>query len=213
MPSGSSAPDIIAKLLQLVRQGQCQTIQDLADEIKIGYGTCLWILTAELGMHRVAAKFVPRILTVDQKQQCVSVCEELQQISFDNAVFLSRVITDDESWIYGYDPETKPMEKSKLTETEKSETGEEQIQEYALAGQTVNTACYCDLLRQLCEKVLRFWPKLWRQKNWLLHHDNALSHTSFFPPANFFTKSYMTVDPYPPYSPDLAPCNFSLFPN
>jgi hypothetical protein len=34
---------------------------------------------------------------------------------------LSRVITCDESWIYGYDPETAkilPTEKSKLAETE-----------------------------------------------------------------------------------------------
>jgi hypothetical protein len=58
-------------------------------------------------MHRVAAKFVPRILTADRKQQCVNVCEEVHQVAFDDATFLSRVITGDESWIYGYDPETK----------------------------------------------------------------------------------------------------------
>jgi hypothetical protein len=68
---------------------------------------CQWILTAELGMHHVAAKFVSRILTADQKQQHVSVCEEFRQIASDDATFLSRVITGDKSWIYGYDPETK----------------------------------------------------------------------------------------------------------
>jgi hypothetical protein len=72
----------------------------------IGYGTFQQILTAELGMHHVAAKFVPRILIADQKQQHVNVCEELHQIASDNATFLSRVITGDDSWIYGYDPET-----------------------------------------------------------------------------------------------------------
>ena len=35
------------------------------------------VLTEELGMHRVAAKFVPRILTGDQKQQRGNVCTEL----------------------------------------------------------------------------------------------------------------------------------------
>jgi metal-dependent amidase/aminoacylase/carboxypeptidase family protein len=50
---------------------------------------------------------VPRILTVDQKQQCVNVYEELRQIASDDATFLSRVITGDLSWIYGYDLETK----------------------------------------------------------------------------------------------------------
>jgi hypothetical protein len=43
-----------------------------------------------------------------------------------------------------------------------------------------------------------------------LHHDNAPSHTSFFT-REFLAKSDMTVIPHPPYSPDLAPCNFSLF--
>ena len=63
--------------------------------------------TEELGMQRFAAKFVPRILTDDQKQQRVSVCTELRQLAPDDETFLSRVITGDESWVYGYDPETK----------------------------------------------------------------------------------------------------------
>jgi hypothetical protein len=46
-------------------------------------------------MHRVTAKFVPRILTADQKHQRVDVCEDLCQITSDDAT-LSRVITDDE---------------------------------------------------------------------------------------------------------------------
>jgi hypothetical protein len=48
-----------------------------------------------------------RFLTADQKQQRVNVCKELHQIASDDASFLSRVIIGDESWIYGYDPETK----------------------------------------------------------------------------------------------------------
>jgi hypothetical protein len=47
-----------------------------------------------------------QFMTADQKQQCVNVYEELRQIASDNETFLSRVITGDESWIYGYDPET-----------------------------------------------------------------------------------------------------------
>jgi hypothetical protein len=58
-------------------------------------------------MYCVATKFVPRILTADQKQQRVNVCEELRQIASNVAAFSSRVITGDESWIYGDDPETK----------------------------------------------------------------------------------------------------------
>jgi hypothetical protein len=48
-----------------------------------------------------------RFLAADQKQQCVNVCEQLRQIASDDATFFSRLITGDESCIYGYDPETK----------------------------------------------------------------------------------------------------------
>jgi hypothetical protein len=58
-------------------------------------------------MHHVTAKAAFRILTADQKQQCVNVYEELRQITSDNATFLSKVVTGDESWIYSYDPGKK----------------------------------------------------------------------------------------------------------
>jgi len=58
-------------------------------------------------MHHVAAKFVPRILTADQKQQRVNICAELRLLASNDETFLSRVFTGDESWVYGYDPETK----------------------------------------------------------------------------------------------------------
>jgi histone-lysine N-methyltransferase SETMAR len=82
--------------------------------------------------------------------------------------------------------------------------------EFVLAGQTFNSAYYYDVLWQLNENVRRLRPEFWRQKNWLLHHDNTPSHTSFFT-TKFFNKKNMTVVPHPPYSPDLAPCDFSLF--
>jgi hypothetical protein len=73
--------------------------------------------------------------------------------------------------------------------------------EFALTDQTVNSAYYCDALRRLLKNMRRLRPELWRQKNWLLHHDNIPSH---FSPGNFPTKSNMTVVPHPPY--------LSLFP-
>jgi hypothetical protein len=46
--------------------------------------------------------------------------------------------------------------------------------------------------------VRRLRPELWRQKNWLLHHDNAPSHISFLP-REFLTKPNMTVVSHPFY--------------
>jgi hypothetical protein len=57
--------------------------------------------------------------------------------------------------------------------------------EFVLAGQTVNSAHCFDILWQLHENVQRLNLN-WGDKNWMLHHDKVLSHTSFFT-REFFT--------------------------
>ena len=66
-PTSCTTPETLARIQDLVRQDKRRNIHDIAEEVGIGYGTCRRVLTEELGMHRVAAKFVPRILTDDQK--------------------------------------------------------------------------------------------------------------------------------------------------
>ena len=58
-------------------------------------------------MRRVAAKFVPRLLTDAQEENRVTVSQELFDRSNDDENFLTNVITGDETWVYFYDVETK----------------------------------------------------------------------------------------------------------
>ena len=58
-------------------------------------------------MHRVAAKFVSRLMTSDQQAHRVQVCQDLFDHSENDKKFLSKIIPGDESWVYGYDVETK----------------------------------------------------------------------------------------------------------
>jgi histone-lysine N-methyltransferase SETMAR len=44
-----------------------------------------------------------------------------------------------------------------------------------------------------------------------LHHDNAPAHASLLM-RDFLTNMNTSVLPLPPYSPDLAPADFFLFP-
>jgi len=66
--SSCTTPETVARIQELVRQDRHWTIHNIAEEVGIGYGTGQQVLTEELGMHYVAAIFVPRILTADQKQ-------------------------------------------------------------------------------------------------------------------------------------------------
>jgi len=54
-------------------------------------------------MSRVSAKFVPKLLNFDQKNRRMSIAQELLDDVNDDPDLLKRVITGDESWVYGYD--------------------------------------------------------------------------------------------------------------
>jgi len=106
-PSKSSTPKNVETVRRLVYEDRRRTINDIAVIVNVSYGTVQTILTCDLNMHRVAAKFMPRLLTPKQKEHRVTICQELRQCALDNPSFMSRVITGDESWVYGFDPKTK----------------------------------------------------------------------------------------------------------
>jgi len=61
------------------------------------------IVKEGLGMRKIPAKMVPRILTHDQKKCRLHISSDLLR----NAEMFDRVITGDETWCFQYHPETK----------------------------------------------------------------------------------------------------------
>ncbi|KAJ4444640.1 hypothetical protein ANN_06436 [Periplaneta americana] len=82
---------------------------------------------------------------------------------------------------------------------------------YAPEGQMVTKEYYHDVLRRLRDAVRRKRQDMWTANNWHLHHDNAPAHSSQLI-HTFLAKHGITTVHQPPYSPDLAPCDFWLFP-
>jgi len=64
-------------------------------------------LTEELHMKRVAVKFVPCLLSEDQRVNRLDVCSEMKDQLKTDPDFLSKIITGNESRCYRYDPQTK----------------------------------------------------------------------------------------------------------
>jgi len=67
------------------------------------------MLTEDLNMKRVSAKFVPQLLTEDQKNNCLNVCYDLREQAGNDPQILSNVVTGDETWCYVYDPKKKQV--------------------------------------------------------------------------------------------------------
>lgn len=81
-----------------------------------------------------------------------------------------------------------------------------------LSGQkTVTSEWYTDIcLPQLFEELRNLRPNS-GLGSWFLHHDNAPAHRAGAT-SRFLRASGIKVLEHPSYSPDLAPCDFGLFP-
>jgi len=81
--------------------------------------------------------------------------------------------------------------------------------EFVSRNTTVNSEYYKSLLESLRDDVRRKRPEKC-PNGFILHHDDALCHTSLLV-RQFLSNKNIMVCPHPPHSPDLAPCNFWLF--
>ena len=64
-------------------------------------------MTPDLGMKWISAKFVSRVVIPEQKEHRLTVSQEPIDRAGNDENFLPSIIAGDETWVYGYDPETK----------------------------------------------------------------------------------------------------------
>jgi len=182
-----------------------------------------------LNMRHISVRFVPRLLSDDQKALDTSVCRELKQQARDDPNFVSNIITGDETWVYGHDPDTKQQSSQWKSPNSPQLKKACQVRsnvksmlivffdiqgivqkEFIPPSQTINGKFYCEVLKQLGEGIRRKRPDKWKKNNLFLHHDNAPTHTSLLV-RQFLTSKNITVIP-PPIHLTLSPATFSCSP-
>ena len=137
------------------------------------------------------------------------------------------IVTGDESWIYAYEPESKQQSTVWVFQDEPKPT--KVVRTRSTSKQMV--ACFfgkighfATIALEQCRTVNSEWytthclPVVFQEirktnlrRRIILHHDNASSHTSAQTTAFLSTQSIVLMK-HPPYSPDLAPNDFFLFP-
>jgi len=82
--------------------------------------------------------------------------------------------------------------------------------DYLPKGQTINAECYSSLLVQL-KDILKEKRSGNVTKGVLFLHDNASAHRALATQKKLAYLGFQCLD-HPPYSPDLAPSDYHLFP-
>ena len=80
----------------------------VADELDIPKSIVHEIMSNHFGMCNVCIRWVPKFLTPSQRTRRTECCLELLQGSEPNPTnFFGRIVTEEESWTYYYNPPTK----------------------------------------------------------------------------------------------------------
>ena len=83
-------------------------MREIVDAIGISYCSVVSILNDQLGLKKLSARWVPRLLSVDHKRNRVSTLKDCVELFNRNSnEFLRRFVTVDETWINYNTPETK----------------------------------------------------------------------------------------------------------
>ncbi len=232
--SGRSQQNIAAVQAQ-VNQDRHQSVREIATETGISRSTVQRVLRKDLHLRHTSAKFVPRILTQEQKDFRVRICQEhLDRFNQEGIGFLQRIVMGDESSLPTFSLDTKiktsqwiPRNERRPRKALRSRTRKSTMIttffdcnglihcEFVPQGETVTADSYCETLARLREKIRRKRPHLWVKtglwRHYLLHHDNATPHTAV-PTLAALGESGTDMLAHPPYSPDLAPNDYFLYP-
>ncbi|UYV69455.1 hypothetical protein LAZ67_6003654 [Cordylochernes scorpioides] len=215
-PKFQSTDKMCKKITDLIKENPRTTLMELEQDTGISKTTIGKIVTEDLKLKKTPAKCIPRFLTNEQNLCRLATCEDMFKMTRTDPEWKDKIITGDETWVYGYDPETKRQsaewrgqgeprpKKSRILKSRNKvllvaflDNKGIVHHEYLPAGQTGSDS--------------KKRPEKWTNGDWILHHDNARPHTVHLV-TSFLAKNGTEILPQPPYSPDIAPNDFFLFP-
>ena len=229
-PKSASPKEFVSKIKEIIEGDARFTVRNIARKVGISLSTVHLILKKHLKVRKISARWVPHLLTDEQKRQLVKVAKKLLQMfpKCDKKQF-ANVVTGVETWVHYFEPVRKVSNKiwaikhNKRPIIAKRSLSTKKIL-YAIffsgegvaikvpvkKGKSITGKYYKDVvLKKLKKYYQKRRPATYKYVRLL--NDSAPAHTSAIVTA-FLKKEKVTVLPLPPYSPDLGPCDFFLFP-
>ena len=111
-PKSASRKEIVSKIKEILEGDARFTVRDIARKEGISLSTVHLILRKHLKVRKISARWVPHLLTDEQKRQRVKVAKKLLQMfpKYDKKQF-ANVFTGDETWVHYFEPVRKVSNK------------------------------------------------------------------------------------------------------
>ena len=232
-PKTSVTKANIAAVNIVVEQDARLSVKDIVSCTCISEGSVQTVLKFKrLDLRKVCARWVPHLLTEEQKTQRLKCARELlKTYKGCNSRVISNLLTGDEIWMHMSEPQRradnkqwKRKDKKKRPCTAKRTISSKKmlyaiffnssgpvIQVPCPSGHTVTGRFYKN---SVLKKVKEFYNTKRPSKGWSgvhLLHGNASFHKCEVV-KSFLASEKVKVLNHPPYSPVLSPCDFFLFP-
>lgn len=230
-PSSATTPDQVQAVEAIILENRRTGVREIAQSVNISIGSTYNIISDILGYKKLCARWVPRILTELQRQNRVTMCQQwrgLHRRYGDD--FLNSIVTCDESWFHHYDPESKQQSMQWMKGDEQRPQKAKVVKSAGKVmhlvffdihgviydhvvpkGQGVTGQYYSDVLKGPFMQKMRQKRQELLHRDWWFHQDNAPAHTCRMTMETIDDLGIQIL-PHPPYSPDLAPADFFLFP-
>ena len=190
-------PKHTKKILKIISSDRKVKLQEIADILKISKGTVFKLVHENLSMKKSYSKWVPRLFTLEQKQQRIHDSERcLKLFTRHKKDFLRRYITMDETWIHHFTPELERTSAEWRGEGEsrpkrpKTQHSAGKLMasvfwdmhgilliDFFPKGQTINSDYYIALLDRLEDAIKKKRPHMAKKKP-LFQQDNTPVHKS-----------------------------------
>jgi histone-lysine N-methyltransferase SETMAR len=219
----------VAAVQNLVMEDRRIKVREIAASLGISIDRVDYILRKKLRLSKLCSRWVPRLLTKDQKQRRAQLSLSLFHRFEENpANFCDRFVTGDETWVHYYDPETKqqsmlwtarggrPEVKAKVVPSAGKvmltlfwDSKGPLLVDFLPPKTTITGLYYAELLSKLRNAIKE------KRRGKLSHgvmllHDNAPVHKAYVAHQVLSKCGFEELD-HPAYSPDLAPSDFHVF--
>ncbi len=186
------------------------------------------ILYKDLGLEKKSARWVPKLLSADQKEERVRTCSAfIAAVQRRSMAMLDNIVTMDETMVCYHTPATK---KQSMQWVKKGQPGPlnanhaSRTKQMLLAffdskdliyshivpkGSAVNGKYIVKALGNFLKQMKKKRPEMIEQE-WWFHWDYGSVHMAAVVQDWFAAHNIQRLE-HPPYSPDLAPADFFLF--